>query len=41
MSPSNQERDLEFITRIKRSEDPVARRIWSKYLPMVKHIVKT
>jgi RNA polymerase sigma factor (sigma-70 family) len=41
MSPSNQERDLEFITRIKRSEDPVAKEdLVRKYLPMVKHIVK-
>ena len=41
MSPDNQERDLEFIIRIKRSEDPVAKEgLVRKYLPMVKHIVK-
>lgn len=41
MSPDNQERDLEFITRIKRSEDPAAKEdLVRKYLPMVKHIVR-
>ena len=41
MNPDNQERDLEFITRIRRSEDPVAKEdLVRKYLPMVKHIVR-
>ena len=41
MSPDNQERDPEFITRIKRSEDPAAKEdLVRKYLPMVKHIVR-
>jgi RNA polymerase sporulation-specific sigma factor len=41
MSLNNQECDLEFIIRIKRSADPVAKEdLVRKYLPMVKHIVR-